>query len=140
AVELPTKGGGGTSVADMRAGYDGLPADLKARVDAMQTVNVMVGSAVVDGYGNTDTVVRQRSETQRDVLHPLVRTHPANGRKALYFHPSKTENIVGMSPEASQTFLDDLLEKAVRPDFVYSHQYRLGDMLLWDNRAAMHKA
>jgi len=69
-----------------------------------------------------------------------VRTHPENGKKALYFHPVKAENIVGMSPQDSQALLSDLLARSVRDEFIYTHQWRKGDMLLWDNRAAMHKA
>ena len=138
AVELP-RAGGGTSVVNMRAGYEALPADMKKRLEGMKTVNVMVGSAV-NKYGNTDSVARQNEVKPEPILQPLVRTNPENGTKALYFHPNKTENIVGMGPEESQALLDDLLVRAIRPEFVYSHQHRLGDMFLWDNRSALHKA
>jgi taurine dioxygenase len=74
------------------------------------------------------------------VLQPLVRTNPDNGTKALYCHPSKTENIIGMTPEDSQDFLHELIDMAIRPEFTYTHQWRLGDMLIWDNRSAMHRA
>ncbi len=138
AVELP-KSGGGTSVVNMRAGYEALPDDIKQRIAGMKTVNVMVGSAV-KGYGNTDGVALQKQKNPEPILQPLVRTNPENGAKSLYFHPNKTENIVGLSPEDSQKLLDDLLARAVRPEFVYSHQHKVGDMFLWDNRAALHKA
>jgi len=58
----------------------------------------------------------------------------------LYFHPVKTENIVGMDAEASQALLNDLLERSVRDEFVYRHKWCKGDMLIWDNRAALHRA
>ena len=74
------------------------------------------------------------------MLQPLVRTNPDNGTKALYFHPVKTENIVGMSAAESQALLNDLLERSVRDEFTYRHRWRKGDMLIWDNRAAMHRA
>ncbi len=138
AVSLP-RAGGGTSVVNMRACYDALPDDMKQRVANLQTVNVMVGSAV-DKFENTDSMMRQKAENPPPILQPLVRTNADNGTKALYFHPNKTENIVGMGPEESQALLDDLLERAIRPEFVYSHQHRLGDMFLWDNRSALHKA
>lgn len=140
AVELPSKGGGGTSVANMRAAYDALPADLRARIDGMQTANVPVAKAAASGVGTVERNMRDNANVQPEIFHPLVRTHEVDGHKALFFHPTKTEYVVGMGPEESQTFLDGLLEKALRPEFVYSHQYRLGDMLIWDNRAAMHKA
>ena len=138
AVELP-RSGGGTSVVNMRACYEKLPDDLKKRVAGMKTVNVMVGSAV-QKFENTDSIMLQQRAKPAPILQPLVRTNPENGSKALYFHPNKTENIVGMSPAESQALLDDLLERAVLPEYVYSHQHRLGDMFLWDNRSALHRA
>ena len=74
------------------------------------------------------------------MLQPLVRTHPDNGSKALYFHPVKAENIVGMGAAESQALLTGLLERSVRDEFIYSHKWRKGDMLIWDNRAALHRA
>ena len=82
----------------------------------------------------------QAERKPEPVLQPLVRTNPDNGTKSLYFHPVKTENIVGMGPKESQALLDDLLERSVRDEFIYRHKWRKGDMLLWDNRAAMHRA
>lgn len=137
AVALPSSGGN-TNIVNMRAGYEALPGDIKDRIAAMKTVNVFQGSA-------SETYSGQSADAQRElkpepVLQPLVRTHPDNGRKALYFHPVKAENIVGMGPQESQALLADLLERAVKPEFIYSHQWRKGDMLIWDNRAAMHRA
>ena len=137
AVELPEKGGG-TSIANMRAGYDSLPEDVKKRIDGMKTENVIAGSA--SNYMNTDRIATQQELNPDPVLQPLARTNPDTGAKALYFHPHKTERIVGMEPEASQALLKELLEKALKPEFVYSHKWRRGDMLIWDNRSALHKA
>ncbi len=137
AVKLP-KAGGSTSVANMRAGYAALPDNVKKRIDGLQTVNVMVSSAVV--VEDKEVIERQKREKPAPILQPMVRTNPDDGSKALFFHPNKTEYIVGMTPADSQALLDDLLEQAVRPEFVYSHPYRLGDMFLWDNRSALHKA
>ena len=105
----------------------------------MTTVNVRLGSAVKDRY-NTLAIAAQQEGNVLPVLHPLVRTNPDSGRKALYFNPNKTENIVGMSPEASQELLDDLLQRVLQPEFLYTHPWRRGDMLIWDNRSAVHKA
>jgi taurine dioxygenase len=137
-VELPSTGGG-TSVANMRAGYESLPADLKKQVDAMKTVNVRLGSGVKDKY-NTESIHAQQALRPAPVIQPLIRTNAENGTKAIYCHPNKTENIVGMDPVASQEFLDKLIETAVKPEFVYSHAYRKGDILMWDNRSSLHKA
>jgi len=137
SVKLP-RSGGTTSVANMRAGYAALPDAVKRRIDGMQTVNVMVASVMnVDDKG---VMERQKRENPKPVLQPMVRTNADDGSKALYFHPTKAENIVGMSPQESQALFDDLLHQAVRPEFVYTHTYRLGDMFLWDNRSALHRA
>jgi taurine dioxygenase len=136
-VALPSSGCG-TSVVNMRAGYEALPVDMKERIAGMKTVNVFQGSASATYSGQSADAQAERKPAP--VLQPLVRTHPENGKKALYFHPVKAENIVGMSPQDSQALLGDLLERSVRDEFIYTHKWRKGDMLLWDNRAAMHRA
>jgi taurine dioxygenase len=138
AVELPDSGGN-TSVVNMRAGFESLPEDMKKRLDGMKTVNVRLGSAVKDAY-NTNSIIAQAEQKPIPVLQPLVRTNGDNGTKAIYCHPNKTENIVGMSPEDSQALIADIVERTVKPEFIYSHKWRLGDLFLWDNRSSMHKA
>ena len=137
AVALPSSGGD-TNVVNMRAGYEALPGEIKDRIRGMKTVNVFQGSASATYSGQSADAQAERKP--EPVLQPLVRTHPENGTRALYFHPVKAENIVGMEPQESQALLADLLERSVRPEFVYSHKWRKGDMLIWDNRAAMHRA
>ena len=137
AVSLPSSGGN-TAVVNMRAGYEALPESIRQKIEGMKTVNVFLGSASARYSGTSAEAQVERKPVP--VLQPLVRTNPENGTKALYFHPVKTENIVGMDPAASQALLDDLLKRAVRDEFIYSHKWRKGDMLLWDNRAAMHRA
>ena len=137
AVSLPSSGGD-TAVVNMRAGYEALPQSVKDKIAGMKTVNVFQGSASERYSGQSaEAQVERKPEP---VLQPLVRTNPENGTKALYFHPVKTENIVGMAPAESQALLADLLERAVQPEFVYRHKWRKGDVLLWDNRAALHRA
>ena len=137
AVELPAKGGG-TSIANMRAGYDSLPDDLKQRIAGMKTANVIVGSAAQTV--NADRLDTQVTEKPDPVLQPLVRTNADDGRKSLYFHTNKTDHIVGLTPQETQVLFKELLSYALRPEFIYSHTWRLGDMLIWDNRSALHKA
>jgi taurine dioxygenase len=122
----------------MRAGYESLPKSLQGRIAGMKTVNVFQGSAAATYSGQSADAQAERKP--EPVLQPLVRTNPDNGLKALYFHPVKTENIVGMTPQESQALLDELLSYAVRDEFVYRHRWRKGDVLIWDNRAAMHRA
>lgn len=137
AVALPSAGGD-TAVANMRAGYEALPEEVRRKINGMKTVNVFQGSASARYSGQSaDAQVEKRPEP---VLQPLVRTHPENGTRALYFHPVKAENIVGMGAAESQALLGELLQHSIRPEFIYRHQWRSGDMLIWDNRAAMHRA
>jgi taurine dioxygenase len=137
AVSLPSSGGD-TAIVNMRAGYEALPGEIRDRIQGMKTVNVFQGSASARYSGQSADAQAERKP--EPVLQPLVRTNPDNGTKALYFHPVKTENIVGMGAAESQALLDDLLERSVRPEFTYRHKWRKGDMLLWDNRAALHRA
>lgn len=137
AVSLPSKGGD-TAVVNMRAAYEALPGDIQQTLHGMKTVNVFQGSAAEHYSGQSADAQAERKP--EPVLQPLIRVHPDSGKKALYFHPVKTENIVGMSPAQSQILLNDLLERSIKDEFIYRHQWRKGDMLIWDNRAAMHKA
>lgn len=137
AVQLPSSGGD-TAVVNMRAGYEALSEEIRQRIQGMKTVNVFQGSASARYSGQSADA--QVEKTPEAVLQPLVRTHPENGTKALYFHPVKAENIVGMAPAESQALLAELLQHSIRPDFIYRHKWRKGDMLIWDNRAAMHRA
>lgn len=136
-VELPDRGGG-TSLYNMHMGFEELPEDLQKRLLGMKANTCLRGSAAKNG--NPDTIKAQQEAKRPLTVQPIVRTHPVNGSKAVWFHPSKTENIIGMGPEDTQEFLADLTQKAIKPEKVYVHEWKLGDMLIWDNRSAMHKA
>jgi alpha-ketoglutarate-dependent taurine dioxygenase len=137
-VALPDRGGG-TALCNMRAAYEALPDDLRRRIDGMKTANTLISSSRTD-VANPDILRDQQDAAGGPVIHPLVRTHPERGTKAIWFHKSKTERILGMEPQETQDFLASLLEVAMRPEFTYMHEYALGDMLILDNRSAMHKA
>src|SRR5262249_56299873 len=74
------------------------------------------------------------------VEHPMVRTHPVHGSRAVYFHISKATHISGMTPEASRDYMKELLERMIKPEIVYHHAWRKGDVLVIDDRATMHRA
>ena len=130
-VEIPSAGGG-TSVASMRAAYAALPADERTRLESLTTFNGL--------DGHQDTREDDRAKYGRLVEHPLVRTHPVHGSRAVYFHVSKTDHISGMTPEASRRYLTGLLERLITPEITYHHRWRRGDVLVIDNRATMHRA
>src|SRR5437899_2327181 len=131
AVDIPSAGGG-TSVASMRAAYAALPEDERRRLDSLTTFNGLDGHA--------DTREEDRAKYGRPIEHPMVRTHPVHGSRAVYFHVSKTDHVSGMTPEASQRYLRELLDRMIQPEIVYLHQWRRGDVLVIDNRATMHRA
>ena len=75
-----------------------------------------------------------------DLVHPVVRTHPATGRKVLYISEYIIKQFIGMSEEESRELLDELNVRATTDDLIYRHQWRVGDLICWDNRATMHFA
>lgn len=138
AIELPKAGGGDTGIVNMRAGYERLPAALRARIAGLRTVNVFQGSASTTKshrYGVSDRAIDDVA-----IVHPLIRTHPANGTKAIYVHQGKLEKFAGMTPEESHALLSEILAEAIQPDLIYRHKWRIGDLLIWDDRSSMHMA
>lgn len=129
--EVPSAGGG-TSVANMRAAYLALSDDERRRLESLTTFNGLDGHA--------DTRDEDREKYGRPIEHPMVRTHPVDGSRAVYFHVSKATHISGMSAEASRVYMRDLLDRMIRPEIVYHHVWRKGDVLVIDDRATMHRA
>ena len=131
-VDVPSAGGG-TSVASMRAAYAALPAAEQQRLAEMLTVNTIEPDA--------DTASAEDLETYgKPVVHPLVRTHPTHGTRALFFHTIKVQYIEGMSPDLTHALLEDLLSRIIRPEVTYHHRWKKGDLLIIDDRAALHRA
>ncbi len=131
-VEIPSAGGG-TSVANMRAAYVALPDDERRRLESLKTFNSLDSD-------HPDTRQEDRDKYGKPIEHPMVRTHPVHGSRAVYFHISKATHIDGMTPEASQAYMGDLLDRMIRPEIVYHHVWRKGDVLIIDDRATMHRA
>ena len=131
-VEIPFAGGN-TSVASMRAAYAALPDDERRRLDALTTFNTL-------DRDKTDTRQEDFDKYSRPIEHPMVRTHPVHGSRAVYFHITKATHIGGMTREASRAYMSDLLDRMIRPEIVYYHLWRKGDVLVIDDRAIMHRA
>jgi taurine dioxygenase len=138
AVELPDTGTI-TSVVNMRAAYEALSPEWKDRIDPLQTANTLISRANWE-TGNPDIVKKQKETTTPAMMHPLVRTHPENGTKAIWFHKSKTDTVTGMDPYETQDFLAELLANSLQDDFIYVHEWKLGDLLIVDNRSGLHRA
>src|SRR5262245_5563939 len=131
-VEIPSAGGG-TSVANMRAAYVALPEGERRRLDTLKTSNSL-------DRDKTDTRQDDIEKYGKPIEHPMVRTHPVHGSRAVYFHITKATHIEGMTPEASRAYMNDLLERMIRPEITYHHAWRKGDVLVIDDRATMHRA
>jgi alpha-ketoglutarate-dependent taurine dioxygenase len=131
-VEVPAAGGG-TSVASMRAAYVALGEDERRRLDSLTTFNSLESD-------KTDTRTEDRDKYGTPIEHPMVRTHPVQGSRAVYFHITKATHIGGMTPEASKAYMSDLIDRMIRPEIVYHHVWRKGDVLVIDDRATMHRA
>jgi len=135
ARSIPSKGGN-TEFADMRAGYDALDDETRALVSDLICEHSQIFSRQQLGF--TDFTDEER-ERFKPVRQCLVRTHPVTGRKSLYLS-SHAGSIVGWPVPEARAFLRDLIEIATQRQFVYSHRWRVGDLVMWDNRQTMHRA
>ena len=134
AHRLPDDGGPPTEFADMRAAYDALPENMKSRIDGLVAEHSYWHSRIAGG-GPEPT--QEEIASRPPARHPLV--HERGGRKALYL-ASHASRIVGMPEDEGRGLLDELMEFATRPEFVYAHEWRVGDLVIWDNLATMHRA
>ena len=137
AVSLPDRGGD-TQYANMHLAYDELPREAKQRLEGLRAIHVYQSRHSARKL--MDLSPESRSRIPDGVAHPIVRTHPESGRKAIYINPIRTEGIVGMPETEALSLLADLLEHATRPQYQYRHQWRPGDLVMWDNRSLLHKA
>jgi alpha-ketoglutarate-dependent 2,4-dichlorophenoxyacetate dioxygenase len=132
---LPTWGAN-TEFADMRAAYDALDARTKAEVEDLICEHSLAFSREAIGF--TDLTAEER-ESFAPVRQRLVRTHPVTGRKSLFLS-AHAGAIVGWTIPEARMFLRDLTEHATQPAFVYTHEWRVNDLVMWDNRQTMHRA
>ncbi len=134
SVKIPPEGGN-TYFADMHAAYESLPAETKSRIGGRRAIQSY------EAFNQMYSVPTNKEQKKRspDIEQPVVRTHPYTGRKALYVCPGMTTQIVGLESAESDALLEALFEWCVRPEFVYTHTWREGDALLWDNACTMHR-
>ncbi len=135
ARSIPSRGGN-TEFADMRAAYDTLDPETRAQVEGLVSEHSQIFSRQQLGF--TDFTDEERARFA-PVRQTLVRTHPVTGRKSLYLS-SHAGGIVGWPVPEARAFLRDLVEHATQRQFVYAHRWRVGDLVMWDNRQTMHRA
>lgn len=134
ARSIPSKGGN-TEFADMRAAYDALDDETKAEIEDLICEHSQIYSRQQIGFFDLTDEERARF---KPVRQRLVRTHPVTGRKSLYL-ASHAGAIVGWPVPEARCFLRDLIEHATQREFVYSHTWRVNDLVMWDNRQVMHR-
>jgi alpha-ketoglutarate-dependent 2,4-dichlorophenoxyacetate dioxygenase len=126
--------GGDTAFANMAAAYEALSDDMKAKLEGLVAVHNFY-------WSRRDVQVTAFTQEETNALpptrHPVVRRHPETGRRALYVG-SHTESIEGMEWDEGRALIDSLIEHATQREFVYQHAWGVGDLVWWDNRAALH--
>jgi alpha-ketoglutarate-dependent 2,4-dichlorophenoxyacetate dioxygenase len=135
AVSVPSRGGN-TEFASMVAAYDALDAETRAQVEELICEHSQLFSRQQLGFFDFTDEERVRFAPVRQ---RLVRTHPSTGRKSLYLS-SHAGGIIGWPVPEARAFLRDLVEHATQRQFVYAHHWRVGDLVMWDNRQTMHRA
>jgi taurine dioxygenase len=130
SVEIPTYGGD-TLFASGTAAYDALDATMKARLDGRRAVNFYV-------YNSVKRDDKQGVDATSQAVHPVVRTHEETRRKALYVNRLMSTRIEDMPEDESDQILDYLFDHSEKPEFVYTHVWRKGDLIVWDNRCSSH--
>ncbi len=135
AVELPPSGGD-TQFADMIQAYASLGDEVKRRISPLRAVHSL---EYMRASTDDRPLTNEEKKAAPPVVHPLVRTHPATGEKSLFIG-MYCSHIVGMDSAASRALLDQLLAHATQEQYVYTHRWTPGDLVIWDNRCLLHRA
>lgn len=135
AAHVVPPDGADTEFADMRAAYDDLPEATKAELDGLVAEHSIWYSRVLGGMDEPSEAVMA---TRPPAQHPLVQVNPRTGRKSLYL-ASHASHIVGWPRDAGRALLDELIAHATHAKYVYRHQWRVGDIVMWDNLQTMHR-
>ena len=130
-----TPEGGETQIADTRAAYDALPQRMKDQIEDLVAEHSIFCSRAKLGF--TDFTEEERAALP-PVHRPLARTHPASGRKAIYV-ASHASHILGMEVPDGKMLLRELIEHCTQREFIYTHKWEVGDLVIWDNRCTLHR-
>jgi taurine dioxygenase len=141
SIEVP-KVGGNTLFANQYAAYDGLPADLKQRIEGLVGIHHYGNRKVDDEMSRVaaSPLTPEQKAKMPLITHPLVRPHPVTGRKALYAVSGSSYGIVGMPEDEAVELLDKLAAHATQPRYLLDYAYRVGDVVIWDNASLLHSA
>jgi alpha-ketoglutarate-dependent 2,4-dichlorophenoxyacetate dioxygenase len=128
--------GGDTDFASARAAYDALPAATQARIEGLVAEHSLAYSRSLTGF---DIATATRKDEVPPVRHAVVRANPANGRKAIYAG-AHASHVIGWPVEAGRALINELNAHITEPRFCHSHKWRVGDLVIWDNRCLLHRA
>lgn len=135
-IDIP-KGGGDTQFVNVHAAYDDLPAEMKKKIDSAWALHV---------YESRWSPRKKAKLSAEDLaktpstVHPLVRVHADNGRRAFYINTAHIDRIYDMDDGEARLILDELMRRVQQPQYEYRHKWRKGDMVIWDNRSVLHQA
>jgi taurine dioxygenase len=118
----------------MYAACEALPPRLRERLEGRN------GAFTYGGRRKATALLNEEDREWTPVFHPIIRTHPETGRKALYFDPGKILRIEGLEAAESDALIDELTGYMIQPEGGYRHKWRVGDIVIWDNRCSYHKA
>jgi taurine dioxygenase len=133
ALAVPSTGGE-TYFSSMYMAYEALPNRLKTLLEGRN------GAFTYGGRTGQTALLNPEDRQEPPAFHPMIRTHSETGRKSLYFDPGKILYIEDLGPTQSDEVIDELVERMIVPDAGYTHQWRAGDIVIWDNRCLVHKA
>jgi taurine dioxygenase len=146
ALEVPEEGGD-TAWSNQYLAYETLPEDVRNKIDTLKAIHIRdrrknprAGISDLEKGEFTHDIDKYFDIPVPDSVHPMVRTHPETGRRALFVSPRFTVAIEGMDDSEAQPLLDYLFEHQKKPEFIYRHKWRLGDLVFWDNRSTIHLA
>ncbi len=141
SIEVPKKGGN-TLFADQYTAYDDLPEAMKRKIASLIAVHHYGNRKVADEMSRVaaSPLTDEQKAKMPLITHPIVRTHPVTGRKALYAVSGSSYGIVGMPEDEAVALLDELAAHATQAKYVLSYAYRVGDVVIWDNASLLHSA
>ncbi|MBV9019054.1 MAG: TauD/TfdA family dioxygenase, partial [Alphaproteobacteria bacterium] len=136
-VDVPPAAGGATSFLNCYTAYETLPDSMKQRIDGLTMIHAAThssGGKAHKGFEQVEDVSKVPGARQ-----PMVRTHPETARKALFLGRRINAYVVGLPVPESEALLDELWAHLVQPRFTWTQEWRVGDLVCWDNRCAMHR-
>jgi taurine dioxygenase len=136
AVEVPPEGSD-TLLADGCAAYNALTPERREELSKLKLHHSYSHFMSTRQYGARELPEEIRRDNP-DVVHPLIRTHPADGRKALWPSTGTVTEVIGMEGPGGLALIDELVEFMTQDEFVYRHHWQVGDLLMWDNRCTLH--